>query len=81
MLYGEEIAGTSQFPVNKMFTKRVADSLAKLLEGRVDYVPSCRASKDFPKVTEKFVEVPMSKQTKSKDFLTWLQKSSKQGWY
>jgi superfamily II DNA or RNA helicase len=62
MLYGKEIAGTSQFPVNKMFTKRVADSLAKLLEGRVDYVPSCRASKDFPRMTEKFVEVPMSKQ-------------------
>ena len=61
MLYGKEMAGTSHFPVGKIFTNEVANTLSKLLKGRVDYVPSCRASKDFPSVTEKFVLVPMSK--------------------
>ena len=59
MVHGKEIADSDQFPL-KATLKNSSDALATLLKGRVDYIPSCRSSNDFPKVVEKLVRVPMS---------------------
>ena len=59
MVHGKEIADSDQFPL-KATLKNSSDALSTLLKGRVDYIPSCRSSSDFPKVVEKLVSVPMS---------------------
>ena len=35
--------------------------ITTLLKGNVDYIPTCSTSEHYPKVTENFMEIPMSK--------------------
>ena len=73
MIYGADIAGPSKsFPFritksvnqNTINGQETVENLVQLLKGRVDYVPSCRGSKDFPKLVEKYIGVPMSEEYK-----------------
>ena len=61
MLHGKEITNSKQFPIGANITPQVAHYLETLLRGRIDYVPSCRGDSNFPTVSEKFINVPMSK--------------------
>ena len=74
IIHGKEIAGMTgsgaPYIISKTFSQNTMTSLTELLKGRVDYVPSCRDSAEFPKVTETFVEIPMSK-----DYLKKYQKA------
>ena len=68
LIYGYEIVsflkGGAPYSVSKEFSKQTIRTLEELLRGRVDYVPSCRGTREFPTVEEEFLATPMTLQYK-----------------
>ena len=72
VLHGRVVASTSStsgfnvYKISKSIDPDTVDgdetihNLKELLHGRVDYVPSCRGRAEFPSLTEKYKEVPMT---------------------
>ena len=71
LLHGENLLGFrfrqnivdyDYYLSSKNFTTKNIQLIIKFLKGHVDYIKSCNSGKFYPKVQERFFEIPMSKE-------------------